>query len=98
MNSLLSSSNFGLVGLLNQQMENETFYDVRYNLTGVPLSILIIFIILFTLVLLVSVYKMVPNYKGLHTFFVLLFGRLYFVPMLAYYVIGNGYKLSKSLN
>ena len=97
MNSLLSSSNLGLVGLLNQQMKKETFNDASDDLTGVTLAILIIFIILFTLVLLVSVYKMVPNYKGLHTFLVFLLGLLYFVPMLAYYVLGNGYKLSKSL-
>lgn len=97
MNSLLSSSNLGLVGLLNQQMKKESFDDVSIDLTGGTLAILIIVIILFTLTLLVSVYKMVPNYKGLHTFFVFLLGLLYFVPMLAYYVLGNGYKLSKSL-
>lgn len=95
MNSLLSS-NFGLAGLVNQQMKKEQFYDVEDTLSTTVIIVMLIFVILFSVLLLVSVYKMVPSYKGLHTFLIVLFGLLYFVPMLSYYVIGNSYKLTKS--
>ena len=106
MNSLLSSANLGIVGLLTNKLKKEQFsgrYNdypnyPNYSDYGFPTVVIIVFILILLpiiILLLVCVYKMVPNYKGLHTLFVSLLGLLYFVPMLTYYVIGNGYKLRK---
>lgn len=96
MNSLASLS--GLSGLLFQQSKKEEQFDDVAAVSGVALTVIIIIIVILSIVFLVTVYKMVPSYKVLHTVLSLLFGFLYFMPMLAYLVLGSGYTLKKDKN
>ena len=93
MNSLVSLS--GLSGLLLQQTKKEEEFNNIAAVSGAALSVIIIVIVIVSILFLVTVYKMVPSHKVLHTVLFLLFGFLYFMPMLTYLVLGSGYTLKK---
>ena len=94
MNSLVSLS--GLSGLLFQQTTKSESFDDTQMMSGVVLVLMILVFSVLSIVFLVTIYQMVPNNKVLHTVLSLFFGFFYFMPMLAYLVLGKNYTLKLS--
>lgn len=93
----------GLVGAAtrlatDRNVAREMFGDAAVAAAGGAAVAFLIFLVLiivsFVVMFFYSVYKIMPNNKGMHVVLTLLLGGLWFVPALFYHAY-NGYSLRK---
>ena len=59
-------------------------------------GIILIVTIILSIIFLVAIYRMMPNYKVLHVIMTILIGPLWYMPAFIYYCVTNDYVLMPS--